>query len=152
MIPEWLSAWIFAHKEPLQWAGLLSLLLLVLSAALAPVVALWLPPDFLSADRTARPGSLSNRTVLGCLVKGARNMVGAALVLAGTVMLIMPGQGVLSIVVGLGLMDFPGKRRALRRLAAQRRVLRAINRFRVRFGRPPLQVPEGDDPPAKTGR
>jgi hypothetical protein len=65
-------------------------------------------------------------------------------VLAGIAMLLTPGQGILSIIVGLGMMDFPGKRAILLRVARQKRVLRAVNRLRRRFGRKPLAPPESE--------
>ena len=40
-----------------------------------------------------------------------RNIVGAALILAGMVMLVTPGPGVLAILVGLAVLDFKQKRR-----------------------------------------
>jgi hypothetical protein len=44
------------------------------------------------------------------------------------------------MIIGLTLVDFPGKRRLERRLLRHPRVLRAINRLRARFDRPPLDV------------
>jgi hypothetical protein len=53
----------------------------------------------------------------------------------------MPGQGVLTILAGLLLMDVPGKRRIERRLLARPGVLSRVNWLRARFGRPPLRGP-----------
>ena len=50
----------------------------------------------------------------------------------------VPGQGMLTILIGLMLLDVPGKRRLERRIVGRRRILQAINRLRKRFGRPPL--------------
>ena len=43
----------------------------------------------------------------------ARNVVGAIVVLAGLIMLVTPGQGILTIIAGLAIMDFPGRDRLL---------------------------------------
>jgi len=63
-------------------------------------------------------------------------IVGIALSIPG-----IPGQGVLTILAGLILMDFPGKRRLL--LVALRRgpVRAVVDRLRARRGRPPLEIP-----------
>jgi hypothetical protein len=71
-----------------------------------------------------------------------KNLVGLLLVLLGLVMAVpgIPGQGVLTMIVGLTMIDFPGKRGLERRLISRPHVLRAINRLRARFGRAPLEM------------
>jgi hypothetical protein len=71
----------------------------------------------------------------------ARNVLGAVLVLAGVAMLVLPGQGVLTILVGLSLVDFPLKRRLLCRLLRTGAIARGVQRLRSRAGRPPLLLP-----------
>jgi hypothetical protein len=71
-----------------------------------------------------------------------RNVVGLALLLLGVAMLILPGQGLLTIIAALSLMDFRGKRRFEQRLMLQPRVFAAINRYRLRSGHPRLLAPE----------
>jgi UPF0716 family protein affecting phage T7 exclusion len=66
---------------------------------------------------TARVG----KNVLGVLL----DVVGIVLVLPG-----VPGQGMLTILIGLMLLDVPGKRRLERRIVGRRRILKAINRLR----------------------
>jgi hypothetical protein len=44
------------------------------------------------------------------------------------------------MVIGLILLDFPGKRGIERRIIARPRVLGAINRVRARFNRPPMEL------------
>jgi hypothetical protein len=60
-------------------------------------------------------------------------------------MLVTPGQGILTILVGLLLMNFPGKYRVERWLVTRPGVLRSLNRLRKRRGEPPFQVPEHPD-------
>jgi hypothetical protein len=71
-----------------------------------------------------------------------KNLVGVALLLAGLVMLVTPGQGLLTIVVGLTLLSFPGKARLERWIATRPAVWRAINWMRQRAGRDTLEHPE----------
>ena len=40
---------------------------------------------------------------------GAKNLLGATLVLAGLLMLFLPGQGVITLLAGLMIMNYPGK-------------------------------------------
>jgi hypothetical protein len=76
----------------------------------------------------------------------AKNLLGLALVAAGVVMALpgVPGQGLLTMLVGIFLLDVPGKRRLERALFRRGRVLATINRIRARFGQPPLVVDEAD--------
>jgi hypothetical protein len=67
-----------------------------------------------------------------------KNVLGVVLIALGVVFLIGPGQGVLTILIGVMLVNFPGKRRLERKLVGQPRVLNAINRLRARFGKAPL--------------
>jgi hypothetical protein len=69
-------------------------------------------------------------------LKVLKNLLGATLLVAGLVMLVMPGQGILAILIGLSLLDFPGKRELERRLVARPRVIRFLNLVRRQAGQP----------------
>jgi UPF0716 family protein affecting phage T7 exclusion len=70
----------------------------------------------------------------------AKNIAGGILVIAGIIMLIGPGQGILTILIGLVLMDIPGKRPLEAKLIKRPTVLSAVNKFRARYGKMPLEV------------
>ncbi len=53
-------------------------------------------------------------------------------------MLALPGQGVLTIIIGLVLMEFPGKYHAERLVINRPSVLAAINWIRVKAEKPKL--------------
>ncbi len=69
-----------------------------------------------------------------------KNLVGIVLVVAGIVMLIGPGQGILTILIGLMLMDIPGKRPLEARLIKRPAILSAANRLRAKYNKPPLDL------------
>jgi hypothetical protein len=71
-----------------------------------------------------------------------KNLLGVILVALGIVMSLpgVPGQGILTILLGVMLLDFPGKRRFERRLISRPSVFRAVNRLRARFGKPDFVV------------
>ena len=73
-----------------------------------------------------------------------KNLLGVFLVLLGLVMSLpgVPGQGVLTILLGLMLMDFPGKRSLELKIVRRPRVFAAINHLRARFGKPPMVLDE----------
>jgi hypothetical protein len=74
-------------------------------------------------------------------VLGLKNAVGSVLVIAGILMLVLPGQGILTLFVGLTLVDFPGKRRLELWLIRKRPVLHAVGWIRSKSGRPALRLP-----------
>jgi hypothetical protein len=79
----------------------------------------------------------------GALLK---NLLGILLVMLGGIMAlpIIPGPGILLLVLGVMLLDFPGKRRLEQWLVRRATVLNAMNRLRQRYGKPPLLVEHGD--------
>jgi hypothetical protein len=71
-----------------------------------------------------------------------KNLIGLVLLPLGIFMALplVPGPGLVFILVGLSLLDFPGKRSLERRLLRLPAVHHFIDRVRRRFGRPPLVV------------
>jgi len=72
----------------------------------------------------------------------AKNLLGVVLVLLGILMSIpgVPGQGILTILLGIMLLDFPGRRQLEYKLVRRPMILEKINRLRHRFSKPPLML------------
>jgi len=111
-----------------------------ISLAAILVVLLRLPATYFHADYVS-PLAEQHPAIrwAGLIVK---NLLGALLVALGFVLSLpgIPGQGLLTILIGVMLVDFPGKRRFERRLISHPSLLAAINALRARFGKPPLVV------------
>jgi hypothetical protein len=118
-------------------AALTFVLLVAAGVALVAVAILLLPVRYFVDERPFWRDKPPAVRLLGILGK---NFLGLALVALGVALSIpgIPGQGLLTILIGLVLVDFPGKRRLVRYLSRRPLVQRAINGFRVRFGRPPV--------------
>jgi hypothetical protein len=125
------------------WIVLFSVVTFVLSIVATIIVLVKLPDTYFKADH-GREFWADTHPVLrwGGLV--LKNLLGAVLVLFGVVMSLpgVPGQGVLTILMGVMLLDFPGKRRLELKLVSRPKVLRAVNGIRRRFDRPPLLLDE----------
>jgi hypothetical protein len=112
------------------------------------VVAAWLVirlPATYFCDAYPRDVWGERRPVLrwtGILLK---NLLGILLVVLGGIMAlpVIPGPGILMLVLGVMLLDFPGKRRLEQWLIHRATVLNAMNRLRQRYGKPPLVVEHG---------
>jgi hypothetical protein len=126
-----------------MWAIGLFLLLFLLGLAMVAAIVVVLPSRYFVADRQFWPGMPRPIRWAGMIGK---NLLGLALVILGIVLSIpgVPGPGILTILIGLVLLDFPGKRRLVRLLARRRGVQTTINRLRSWFGRPPMEF-ETDD-------
>lgn len=129
--------WCEANGAVLGWLFALSLGSLLLTIVLLPVVVVRLPADHFVADRRERQ---ARRGFLGWCWRVLKNLLGVVFALAGVAMLLLPGQGLLTILIGLLLLDFPGKR-ALELRLLRRPTLRAfLDRMRQRRGVPPFQL------------
>ena len=80
--------------------------------------------------------------VLRVLFLIVKNVCGIVLVLMGVAMLVLPGQGILAILIGLLFLDFPGKFAMERWLVERRPVIHAINWLRAKAHREPLDLPK----------
>ena len=69
-----------------------------------------------------------------------KNLAGVAMILIGIVQLVGPGQGILSILTGLILLDIPGKRPLEARIIKRPAILAAVNKLRAKYDRPPLEI------------
>jgi len=136
-----------SHLEAVIWWGSgLSLLGLVATAVGIPWVVARLPQDYFNQAHRAVWRYTGQEPWFALLLGGLKNIVGAVLVLLGVIMLVTPGQGLLTLLVGLLLMNFPGKYHLERWLVQRPGVMGALNWLRGRRGHPPFDPPV--DPPA----
>jgi len=120
------------------WLGVgISLVLAIGSIALVAFVVIHWPADHFKLHTPGMPAEPTHP-----VARVAKNAGGVLLVLLGLVMALpgIPGQGILTMIVGLTMIDFPGKRGMERRLIGRPHVLHALNRLRARFGRAPLEM------------
>ncbi|MEL6345094.1 MAG: hypothetical protein AAFV53_18440 [Myxococcota bacterium] len=122
----------FPWAEALAALSIGSAAMLCVSALLVPGVIARLPEDALIRP----PPQRSVGQMIG------RNLVGGLLVLFGVIMLFTPGQGVLTILAGGLLVDFPGRPAAMRWFLKRKATGRVLNGIRQRRGRPPLRLPD----------
>lgn len=119
-----------------------SLLLVALSVVGVPLVLRRLPADFFSRPERRRvPLRERDRPIRFVVRRTLKNGLGYALLALGLLMLVVPGQGLLTVLVALFLVDFPGKRRLQRWVISRPVVHRPVNALRRRVGRPPLELP-----------
>lgn len=129
-------------SEPLLlWAMGLSLVAVVATAIGVPWVVARLPADYFSKPERSAWRGAPGQPVLAAALGVAKNALGALLVLLGIVMLVTPGQGLLTLLIGLLLINFPGKYRLECWLVSRPGVMTALNWLRQRHGRRPFEAP-----------
>ena len=141
---EWLQSawtWISEREVLFAWIGSLSLATLVISFIAVPIVIRRMPHDYFLENSEGTEEIRRQHPVLRLLFHILKNLIGGILTLGGILMLITPGQGVLTILIGILLMDFPGKRSLEIRLVRISPLNRAINWIRSRAGKEPLALP-----------
>ena len=104
-----------------------------------PQILKRLPADYFD-EQVHRPWMPGHCPVVRTLTFFLKNLLGMVFLLAGIAMLFLPGQGLLTMLIGVSLIDFPGKRKLERKLICLPGVLKVINGLREKHGKPPLSV------------
>jgi small-conductance mechanosensitive channel len=126
--------------EVLWWVTGGSLLTLLLVLLAVPWVVARLPADYFVAERRRRADE-SERAWHHPLLNILRNLLGAVLALLGLLMLLTPGQGLLTLLAGLLLMNFPCKYRLERWLVQRPGVFSGLNWLRGKVGKAAFEPP-----------
>jgi hypothetical protein len=120
--------------------------LFIATLIVVPWLIVRIPADYFAhGKRPRQPWDGRHPLVRGALLAG-KNLLGYLLIAVGAAMLVLPGQGVLTMLLGFILVDLPGKYRFERWFVARPLVLRTINRLRRRARREPLVVEERWNP------
>lgn len=144
---DWLLSAVqqYVSTETLVTLTALSVVFFVGSLIAIPFILVRLPTDFFDT-RVPRRWMENHHPVLRLLGHVVKNVVGVIFLFVGFLMLFLPGQGILTMLIGVTMLDFPGKRKLEARMIGQPAVLNAINNMRQKFGKPPLTIapaPEG---------
>jgi hypothetical protein len=139
MIERLTNFWQSLTWSSIGFGVLLFLVSLSLSFAAIAIVMVKIPANYFSSHYeqdflpdshwTVRWGAVILKNVLGVFLI----LLGIALSLPG-----VPGQGILTILLGLIMLDIPGKRPLEARIIKRPTVLAAINKLRARYGKPEL--------------
>nr|ALS92453.1 TIGR02611: TIGR02611 family [uncultured bacterium]ALS92484.1 TIGR02611: TIGR02611 family [uncultured bacterium] len=137
---EWLSRfWSSLSWESLLIGVGLFLVSLAISFTAIAVVMVKVPPTYFSL--THRRDFLPNsRWYIRSGAMVLKNLLGVFLIILGIILSLpgVPGQGILTILLGLIMLDVPGKRPLEARIIQRPAVLAAVNNLRARYGKPPL--------------
>ncbi|THJ23997.1 MAG: hypothetical protein CAF45_006695 [Nitrospira sp. CG24E] len=128
--------------DVLIWLTVASAVGFVGTLVAIPMILVRLPADYFDT-RTPRHWMKDHHPALRLLGLIVKNVVGIVFLVAGFAMLFLPGQGVLTMLIGISLMDFPRKRQLEAKMVGQPTLLGVINSMRHKFGKPPLTLAPG---------
>lgn len=132
----------YVSTDTLVTLTVLSIIFFVGSLIAIPFILVRLPADFFDV-RVPRPWMENHHPVLRVLGHLVKNLIGAIFLFVGFLMLFLPGQGILTMLIGVTMLDFPGKRKLEAKMIGQPTVLNAINSMREKFGKPALIIAPG---------
>ncbi len=137
-----MSDWIEQNQSLLQWLGSLSLLMFVLSLLALALAIICLPQDYFVRDQRPNCHQRPLPPIAWAFLVLIKNLLGCLLILLGLLLLLLPGQGLLTILIGISLTNFPGKYRLERRLVSRPAIHKSLDKIRSWAKRPPLLIPE----------
>ena len=135
---QWLAQfWESLTWYKIAWGLLLTVITIIASYGLIVIGMIKIPADYFSSTYVREINSDKHFSIrwAAFLVK---NTVGFLLLIAGIIMIFTPGPGVPTILLGLIMMDIPGKRPLEAKLINRPMVLSAVNDLRAKYNKPPL--------------
>lgn len=113
----------------------------LINLAIVSFILVKLPADHFSKSHKTKFWAGPHPLLRAAGIVG-KNIGGVLLIALGIVLSIpgVPGQGLLTILLGIMLVDFPGKARLEQKLLSRPSIVNAINSLRGRFRKPPLEL------------
>lgn len=132
--------WIKANDALFWWLAAASVVTFVGSLVVVPVLVSRIPADYFAHPRRPRAAMDARPAWARIALRIGKNVLGVLLMFGGLAMLVLPGQGLLTLLIGFMLVDLPGKYRFERWLVSRPRIASGINWLRLRAGREPLKT------------
>jgi len=132
------SQLISNYKSFILWLGTISFLIFIFSLFSIKWLVALIPSDYFINKSSSK--FRSKYPIIWLLSIIIKNILGYTLIIGGILMLVLPGQGLFTIMIGLMLSNYPGKYLIEKRFIAIPRVLKTINWLRKRSGKSPLEV------------
>jgi hypothetical protein len=121
--------------------ALIFLVSFFVNLGIVSLILVKLPANHFSKNRKTKFWAGPRPAIHAAKVIG-KNIAGVLLVALGIVLSLpgVPGQGLLTVLLGIMLLDFPGRHRLEQKLLSKPSIANSINGLRGRFGKPPLQL------------
>lgn len=136
-ILETLQHWV--SVDTLVGLTIASVIAFIGSLIAIPWILVRLPSDYFDL-RVPRDWMKDRHPILRMVGLIIKNIVGAIFLSVGFLMLFIPGQGLLTMLIGISFLDFPYKRKLEANIIGQPTIFNAVNAMRHKFHKPPLTL------------
>ncbi|GJL83042.1 MAG: hypothetical protein DHS20C01_26760 [marine bacterium B5-7] len=133
--------WSDLPSAMVGWVSVLSIFTFLASLILMPLIVIKIPVDYFQKERRHEAKLRRVHPLSYLIVRILKNALAVLLIVGGFFMLVLPGQGLLTILIGVGVSDFPGKYRLERWIVNRPGILTAINWIRRKAKVEPLIPP-----------
>jgi len=125
--------WLEKNSYILLYLGVFSFCIFFMSIFGIKYFAAKIPKDyFTNKQRGSKIKEIS--IVLWLFYIITKNLIGYIFIILGILALVLPGQGILMILIGLVMSDYPGKQNLERRVISIKTVRRGVNWLRKKSG------------------
>ena len=126
------------YKIYFVWLGTLSFVIFIFSLLTIKWLVALIPSDYFIQKNNSE--FRSNYPIFWLISIIIKNLIGYTLIIGGILMLVLPGQGLFTIFIGLMLSNYPGKFYIERKFIAIPSVLKAINWLRKKSNTPSIKI------------
>lgn len=131
---------LYNYKNEFIVLAWISVSLLIISIVVIPWIVIKIPQNYFHERYRVRVAKQSNHPLIAQFFTGLKNVIGFLFIFLGILMLVLPGQGILTILIGLFMMNFPGKYRLEKKIVSAPKVLQSLNWIRAKANKPPLML------------
>ena len=126
------------YKDLILWFGSISLFVFLFSLLSLKWLVSLMPEDYFINKKDSK--IKTNNILIWYIVLIFKNVIGYSLILGGIIMLVLPGQGLFTIIIGLMMSNYPGKYFIEKKFIAIPTVLKSINWLRRKSNKPPIRI------------
>jgi hypothetical protein len=126
--------WFSDHPEILMGLGISSIFIFLLSILGISWFVANIPEDYFLEPKRRPTKWREQKPILRLAIIFVKNVIGLLLIVGG----VLPGQGLLTMITGLLLINYPGKYRLEQKLVSKPSIFRALNWIRIKANKPPL--------------
>ena len=129
---------VSSYKVNIILLGTISFVIFVFSLISIRWLVALIPSDyFINRESSKFKLTYPSLWLVSIIIK---NILGYTLIIGGTLMLFLPGQGLFTIFIGLLLSNYPGKYYLERKLIAMPKIYKTVNWLRKKSNQPPLKI------------
>ena len=126
------------YKNLILWFGSISLFVFLFSLLSIKWLVSLIPEDYFINKKDSK--IKTSNIFIWYIVLIFKNLIGYSLILGGIMMLVLPGQGLFTIIIGLTMSNYPGKYSIEKKFIAIPRILKSINWLRRKSNKPPIRI------------